>query len=155
MTNILQRLLDPAAIQLNLDAETSSDVINCLGNKLFAAGYVRDTFVQAALTRESKLPTGLPLDGEINAAIPHTDCEHVFKAGLAMATLTKPVIFQNMISPEESVPVRLVFVLALDHPKAQVEMLMEVAGVLQNKELIEKLMQATTNDEVQSILAEL
>lgn len=154
MTNILQRLLDPAAIQLNLDAETSTEVITCLGNKLFEAGYVRDSFVQAALTRESKLPTGLPLGGEINAAIPHTDCEHVIKGGLAMATLTKPVIFQNMISPEESVPVRIVFVLALESPHAQVEMLKEVANVLQNNELIEKLLQAKTNEDIQSVLSE-
>jgi PTS system galactitol-specific IIA component len=88
------------------------------------------------------MPTGLPLEGVYNAAIPHTESEHVLKPGLALATLAKPVIFQNMILPEEGVPVQLVILMALDQPKSQVEMLQEIAGVLQNPQVIDRLMQA-------------
>ena len=44
-----------------------------------------------------------------------------------MATLTKPVVFMNMVSPEEPVEAQLVFVLALEQPKSQIEMLQEIA----------------------------
>ena len=53
------------------------------------------------------MPTGLPLAGGINAAIPHMDLEDVLKPGVALATLLEPVIFQNnTIASEEGVPVR-------------------------------------------------
>jgi PTS system galactitol-specific IIA component len=150
--NILDFLV-PSAVALQHDARDSKDVIAHLGKCLFDAGYVRETFVDAALDRESRLPTGLPLSGNVNAAIPHTEVEHVLKPGLAMATLSAPVTFQNMVAPEEAVACQLVFVMALDQPKAQIEMLQEIAGILQNPEVIERLMSATDFEEVRSTFA--
>src|SRR5664279_2080654 len=125
-----------------MNSTSAEDVIQNLSDRLLRAGYVRDSFAAAALKREQSIPTGLPLSGSINAAIPHTDIEHVIKPGVGMATLAEPVVFHNMVSPEENVDVRLVFILALDQPKSQVEMLQEVAGVLQNPELVNNLINA-------------
>jgi PTS system galactitol-specific IIA component len=150
--NILDFLV-PGSVALHYEASDSKDVIAHLGKCLFDAGYVRETFVEAALDRESRLPTGLPLSGNVNAAIPHTEVEHVLKPGLAMATLSAPVTFQNMVAPEEAVACQLVFVMALDQPKAQIEMLQEIAGILQNPEVIERLMSAKGFEEVRSTFA--
>ena len=150
--NILDFLV-PGSVALHYAASDSEDVISHLGRLLFDAGYVRDSFVDAALDRESRLPTGLPLSGGVNAAIPHTEVEHVLKPGLAMATLSAPVTFQNMISPEEAVPCQIVFVMALDQPKAQVEMLQEIAGILQNPTIINSLMKANDFEEVRETLS--
>ncbi len=147
--NILDFLV-PSSVALHYTASDSKDVISHLGNLLFDAGYVRASFVDAALNRESRLPTGLPLSGDVNAAIPHTEVEHVLKPGLAMATLSAAVTFQNMVSPEEAVPCQLVFVMALDQPKAQIEMLQEIAGILQNPAVINRLMQANNFEEVRT-----
>ncbi len=152
--NKILKLLEPRAVKLNLEARDAREVVSILGDELYEAGYVLESFVEAALTRESELPTGLPLAGEYNAAIPHTDVEHVKKPGLALATLTKDVVFKNMVSPEEDVPVQLVILMALDKPKAQVDMLQEIAGVLQNASMIEQLMQAQDFREVQIALSE-
>jgi PTS system galactitol-specific IIA component len=54
-----------------------------------------------------------------------------------------------MVSPEEAVPCQLVFVMALDQPKAQIEMLQEIAGILQNPTVIQSLMSANTFEDVQ------
>ncbi len=70
-----------------------------------------------------------------------------------MATLSAPVIFQNMVSPDEAVPCRLVFVMALDQPKAQIEMLQEIAGILQNPDVINSLMSANDFEEVRATLS--
>ncbi len=152
MTKILE-LLEPAATGFQLKAETSTEVIVYLGKSLVEAGYVRDSFIDAAVAREKELPTGLPLNGSINAAIPHTDVEHVIKAGLAMATLAQPVVFQNMAVPDEVVPVQLVFLLALDKPKAQIEMLQEIAGLLQQPDIVARLIEANNFEEVKKLLA--
>lgn len=150
--NILDFLV-PGSVALHYAAPDSKDVITHLGTLLLESGYVRETFVEAALDRERRLPTGLPLSGNVNAAIPHTEVEHVIKPGLAMATLTAPVTFQNMVSPEEAVPCQLVFVMALDRPKAQIEMLQEIAGILQDPALIEQLMLANDFEQVQAALS--
>ncbi len=152
MSNKLFQLLDRDAICLQMDAKDATDVIENLGIRLYIDGYVKDTFVDAALAREKKLPTGLPLGGEVNAAIPHTDVIHVLKPGVALATLKRPVIFKNMIQPEEDVSVKLVFLLSLEQPKSQIEMLQEIAGVLQRPETVDKLMSANSFEDVQAAL---
>ena len=148
----LNKLLVKDAIIMNLNAETPSQVIEILGTRLKEAGYVRSTFVKGALDRESRLPTGLPLGGSINAAIPHTEVQHVIKAGLALATLSKEVNFNNMVNPSEEVPVRLVFVMALSEPHQQVTMLQEIADVLQNEATIETIINATSIEEITKVL---
>ncbi len=147
-------ILEDHAIILNLDAKNSSEVIHALAQKLYEKGYVYETFAKAAIERERSLPTGLPLMGDINAAIPHTDIVHVKKPGLAMATLENPVAFQNMISPDETVEVQFVVLMALDEAKAQVEMLQAIAQLLQHPSIIEAIFAATSPKEVKHLLSE-
>ncbi len=144
----LNQYLSESNILLGLEAESSSDVIRQLGKTLLEDGYVKESYIDAVINREKTLPTGLPLDGDVNVAIPHTDIEHVNKSAVAMATLAKPVTFQNMVDPSESVAVKIVFLLALEEPHAQIEMLQEVAGVVQNAGVLKALLAATDPKEV-------
>ncbi len=145
---MLTKLLDPDAILIHISAQDAAEVVRRLSEKLMEKGYVRDSFADAALAREAELPTGLMLGGDVNAAIPHTDVEHVIRPAVALATLARPVIFRHMIDPTEEVPVQIVFLLALEQPKSQVTMLQEVAGVLQNATLIERIMASSTADQI-------
>lgn len=148
MSKAIVQLLHPEGVLLDCEFTSAEEVISAIGNKLFDAGFVKESFVNAAIEREKTLPTGLPLGGGINAAIPHTEIEHVIKPALGMATLKNEVNFRNMVSPDELVPVRLVFVLALEQPKAQIEMLQEVAGVLQNPKLVSDLLDKNSYKEI-------
>ncbi len=141
-------LLRPEAISLQLEAHSMEDVIQTLGTSLLQLGYVKDNFIEATLRREASMPTGLPLGGAINAAIPHVDIEYVNRSALALATLQQPVVFHNMVDPEEDVPVQLVIMLALDQPKSQIQTLQEVAEILQKPSVIDSLMAARTSEEV-------
>jgi len=152
MSGKLAEFLVPGAICLNLEAVDAGEVIRAIGERLLQAGYVHPTFTDAALEREKNIPTGLPLGGRFNAAIPHTDIEHVIKPGVGMATLTRPVVFMNMVSPEEPVEAQLVFVLALEQPKSQIEMLQEIAGVLQKPSVVEALVTAGNVEDVYTAL---
>jgi len=141
------------AIVLGLEANSSEEVIRVLGGKLRDLGYVKDNFIEAALEREANMPTGLPLGGDYNAAIPHVDIEYVNQSALGLATLKEDVVFYNMVDSDEEVPCRLVIMLALDQPKSQIEMLQSVAAVLQAPETIQELVTAKTTEEVFSILS--
>lgn len=54
MSERILNLLEPAAVRLHLEAQDKAEVITELGTQLFNTGYVRDSFVQAALQREAE-----------------------------------------------------------------------------------------------------
>ncbi len=85
------------AICTQVEAKTSEDVIRLLGGKLHALGYVKDSFIEATLQREANMPTGLPLGGEFNAALPHVDIEYVNKPALALASLTLGKVYRAIL----------------------------------------------------------
>ena len=147
-------LLLPQAILLQAEARDAADIIRRLGSILHHLGYVSDGFVEATLAREASMPTGLPLGGKVNAAIPHVDIAYVRRPALALATLRRPVTFQNMVEPETPVPVQLVIMLALEQPKSQIEALQQVAQILQKPGMVERLMAAVTPGEALAIVAE-
>ncbi len=149
----IKEFLHEKAVILGSEATSSEEVIRTLGGKLCDLGYVKDNFVEAALEREANMPTGLPLGGEYNAAIPHVDIEYVNHSALGLATLKEDVVFYNMVESNEVVPCRLVIMLALDTPKSQIEMLQSVAAILQNPDTIRKLVNAKTTEEVFSALS--
>jgi len=130
------------------DARDATEVITHLSDALEKRGYVKSSFRDAVLERELSLPTGLELDGQIHAAIPHADVEHVNSPSVALAVLEKPVIFRCMVEPEKELPVRLVFLLAMNEPKKQVELLQQIATILQDNELIQRLVNSKTEKEV-------
>ncbi len=152
MNKVLE-LLEPKAIIYNHEAKDSSEILSKLGELLMEAGYVKDTFTQGAIEREKNFPTGLELGGEINAAIPHTDIVHVIKPGLALATLKNPVNFKNMGNKDQDVPCRLVFVMALNEAHAQVEMLRELATILQEPSTLEELIKAKNYQDVMNAIS--
>lgn len=147
------QFLPQEAIALQLQVADAEQVIRLLGGRLRQLDLVKDGFVEATLRREAEMPTGLPLGGDINAAIPHVDIEYVNRPALALATLASPVVFHNMVEPDEEVPVRLVIMLALEQPKSQIEMLQQVSALLQQPDLVAALMTATSASEALTLLS--
>jgi len=132
--------------------QSRDEAISVLGRRLEERGLVKPTFVAAAVERERTMPTGLPLGDDINVAVPHTDPEHVLRPGLALATLAQPVLFGSMDDPEQMIPVRVVFVMALSERKAQIEMLQSIAEVIQDRKTLDALLAARTVPEVLTAL---
>lgn len=149
---LITDFLDTDRIRLALPSTTSEDVIRELGGLLLGQGRVTDGFIDATLAREATMPTGLPLGGKYNVAIPHVDVEYVTESSLALATLPEPVVFRNMVDPDDEVPVRLVIMLALNQPKSQVEMLSSIANLFQNNALVEQIVNAGSAEDVMELL---
>jgi galactitol PTS system EIIA component len=152
MAQALMNYLDPGAIVLGIKAATDQDVIRILADRLHTLGYVKPSFADAVLEREATLPTGLPLGGDNNVAVPHTDPEHVLKPGLALATMVEPVSFFNMEDSDEKLQVSVVFLMALNDKDKQIEMLQEIAGTIQSPEIISALIQSKSVEDVFRIL---
>lgn len=152
MAEALLNTLDPGAIVLGVKASSDQEVIRILAARLEALGYVKPSYADAVIARELALPTGLPLGGTNNVAVPHTDPHHVIRPGLALATLAEPVLFSNMEDPDEKISVRAVFLMALNDKDKQVEMLQEIAGAIQSPDIMAALIAAKSVKDVLGLL---
>ena len=93
-------------LAVTLSGDNDKEVIKQMASALEEEGYVKDTFADAIVKRESVYPTGLPV-GQINVAIPHTDPEHVNNAAICLGILDKPVTFNVMGMEGETTEVSL------------------------------------------------
>lgn len=151
MSELLRRHLDPRAVLVGVRASDSDEAIDLLAARLHELGHVHASWGPAAREREAQMPTGLPL-GSLNAAIPHTDPEHVVAGALALAVFAEPVLFRSMEDPDEALAVRIVFALAVREKGAQVPMLQAVIGTISDAARLARLAAATTPDEALEIL---
>ena len=152
MAQALLDMLDPRAIVLGVKASSNEEVIRSLASRLEALGYVKASYADAVVAREKVMPTGLPLGGANNVAVPHTDPQHVIRPGLALATLDEPVQFSNMEDPDDRIPVGIVFLMALNDKDKQVEMLQEIVETIQSPESIAALIAANSAEDVLGLL---
>lgn len=141
-------------IFIDLDFNSREELIKYMSDQMMSVGKVKDTYCNAVLERELKYPTGLNT-GDLKVAIPHTDPVHVKSAGIAVATLDKQVEFKNMEDPNQNIDVDLVFMLAVANPEAQVPLLVKLMGIFSSKELLKKIKESKTKNEIKQILEEL
>ena len=81
-------------------------------------------------------------------AIPHTDAEFVIEQSMAIAILKNPVNFTFMGSEDVQVPVKVVFMLAIKEPHAQLEFLQALMELFQNDELVLDIVNSNSEKEV-------
>ncbi|MGX7226024.1 PTS sugar transporter subunit IIA [Enterococcus malodoratus] len=114
-------------------------------------GWVREDFLDRIKTREETFPTGIQLMS-MGAAIPHTDAECILEEFVAVITLQDSVVFQSMEDNNQQVKAQIVFVLGLNQPHAQLEMLQSLMGLLQNESALSELLLANTATELVSAI---
>jgi len=131
--------------------ESKENAILFLAEQLKEKGYVYETFFSAVVEREEKYPTGLYL-GKINVAIPHTDTKHVKQSGVAILTLDKPVIFNKMDDPSQTIPVLIIFLLAVSEPNEYVQFLSKLVGNFSKEEVVKRIYEETDTAKSTEIL---
>lgn len=141
------KVLHKNLIKLNLRCNTSEDVIKELGSLMKKEGCVKESYVEAVLKREKNHPTGLPSKG-ISVAIPHTDSSHVEKSAISIGILESPVKFSMMGNENIKLNVEIVFMLAIDDPKAQIKLLQRLMSIFQDEKLLLDLKKSNTEEDV-------
>jgi Phosphotransferase system mannitol/fructose-specific IIA domain (Ntr-type) len=135
----------PELIMVNMQAKDAQDAIRQTGKLFYEHGFVKDTYVDAALAREVEFPTGLQLK-DIAVAMPHTDSEHVLKPGVCVVSLAEPVVFAHMGEPEKKVKAEMLFMMSILNPDEQIETLQKVLGVFQTPEVVAEFKAATDEE---------
>ncbi len=141
----------PELFFLDLKVKDKFDLFQRMFEKLREGGFVKESFITGIIEREKNYPTGLQLSG-YGCAIPHTDIEHVIRPTIAIATLNQEIEFQSMGDPKSKVNVNVVFMLALSQKQDQLEMLKELALMMQNQVIMKKIMVTKTSGEFIEII---
>jgi len=140
-------------IELQYKANKAEDVLKRLGQLLYDYDFVKDTYLKGVLEREKVYPTGLPSRG-ISIAIPHTDPIHVKKSQIAVMTLKNPVLFSMMGSPEVTLPVQIVFMMAIKEPKQQLQLLKQLMKVFQDEKLLQEILASQDEENLKTLLSQ-
>jgi galactitol PTS system EIIA component len=140
-------------ILLDLKCNTGEEVIRTLADPLIAKKWVKDGYLKAVLERETEYPTGLPTDGTA-VAIPHTNSEYCLRSAMVTGILREPVPFGNMADPDELLPVRIVFLLAIKEPAFQVHWLKKLVSMLQKQGMLDKLVNSPSAHAATDLLRE-
>lgn len=145
--------LNEETVFTELDVKNGSDVFEKMGGGLTAAGYCKQSYVQALKDREKDFPTGIVV-GEYGVAIPHTDPEHVNRSAVCVASLKNPVMFYHMgTNPKEGiqVPVKFVMMLAIAGT-GHLEVLQQAIQLIQDQEVLKQLIHAQDIEKVIEII---
>jgi PTS system galactitol-specific IIA component len=148
-----QSLLHENLIFLDVSVTTTEDVLTWMAHQLCELGYVKDSYAQALIDREREFATGLPGAGA-GIAIPHAEPEHVLKSAIAVGVLKSPVEFMMMGNHDELIDAKIIFMLALHDGHAHVAVLSQLMDVIQNEELLHRIIQTDTQSELFKILTQ-
>lgn len=141
----------PNLFFLNSKTTDKFELFHRMYEKLHEGGFVKESFLNGVIEREKKYPTGLQLSG-YGCAVPHTDIEHVITPAIAVATLDQPLEFHAMGDAKSKVKVNTVFMLALNKEQDQVKMLSELALMMQNQDIMKKIMAASSSAEICKVI---
>jgi len=133
-----QLLTDEDLILLNFEAKDRKEIIEELGRRVLAKGYICPEFIPKLLEREEEFPTGLETVYPI--AIPHVG-EYCVQPFLAVATTKEPVIFNAMDGSGKELDVRLVFLFGITNPEEQVTVLKRFMFAFNEEKNLKSLIQ--------------
>ena len=84
----------------------------------------------------------------INIAMPHTYPEHVIKPAILVATLENPIDFHEMGNSSNTVPAKLIFMLAVTDPKGHLEILSKLMSIFSQEDKLIDLYNSTQAKEI-------
>lgn len=134
-----------------LKVESQSELFDALAQRVIEMGFARDDYAEGLKQREKEYPTGLPVAGGV--AIPHTAAEFVSTDTIAVATLENPISFSEMGGASDSkVEVGVVLCLVLVDATKHVSLLSSLIKKIQKTDLIKKLRDAGSSEDIRSLL---
>ena len=137
-------------IQVNCLVKDQFDAIALAAQPLLEKGFITEEFIDAAIERERIFPTGLPT--KIGVALPHTEAKYVLNESISILTLKNTIVFAGMGNPKESIPVQIVFLLAISNPEKQLRILQTIITIIQNEKMLKKIRDAKEPQDIYNLI---
>ena len=148
---MIKNLIKKDNIQIIENNITQLDFFKMVGDLLEKDGYVTKDFSQQLSMREISYPTGLRL-GKCCVAIPHVEGQYSKKSTIFISLLKHTISWRNMEDIDEILPVSIVFNLVLTNQEKHITVLQELIKMIQNENLIEKINNAYTAEQIYQII---
>ncbi|EOH97626.1 PTS sugar transporter subunit IIA [Enterococcus pallens] len=120
------------------EKNSPEDVFEEVYLDLLKQGLVTVDFLASLLEREHNYPTGLdltPIDRQLpNIAIPHTESEYVRTTRVIPIKLKTPLIFHNMIAPDDQLTVCFLFMILNENGVEQAGVLADIMDFINRTE---------------------
>jgi len=97
---------------------------------LVKKGYVSPAYLEALIEREKRYPTGLRINDTLSVALPHAHVMYTIKPVVFVILLKNPVRFNRMGSPNESVYVNALMIVALKDLDRSAKILRKIGDLL-------------------------
>ncbi|MBM6952723.1 PTS sugar transporter subunit IIA [Enorma phocaeensis] len=144
MSTVDTSLFTPELVFFDFEASDRVDFFTKMSQILMDKGYVKESWLDAIMTREKNYPTGLAFE-HISVALPHVDPEHLVKPYIAVIKPKEPVIFEGMAGIGGDIPAELIVNLGLlAHAEGQVAVLQALMGVFMEGDTVADIRAQTT-----------
>lgn len=135
---------------------SKEEMFKTVSDHLYTKGYVKETYLESLLQRESLHPTGLQVEDLISIAIPHTDIDHVNKQTMVVVKNNgSHFAFQRMDEPSETLFVDLAFLLVVKEPDGYVSFLSALTSLFQEDSFIDLLSSSPPDQICKSLVKKL
>lgn len=144
MSTVDTSLFTPELVFFDFEASDRVDFFTKMSQILMDKGYVKESWLDAIMTREKNYPTGLAFE-HISVALPHVDPEHLVKPYIAVIKPKEPVVFEGMAGIGGDIPAELIVNLGLlAHAEGQVAVLQALMGVFMEEDTVADIRAQTT-----------
>jgi galactitol PTS system EIIA component len=131
-------IIPEKSVFADLNVPNKEGALKVLTDSLLEQGFIYDSFYESLLEREENYPTGLE-SYDIGIAIPHTDPKHVKQDSIAVAVLDKPVVFQDMVDKNNSIKVKIIFLLSLSESTKHLNILKQIIELIKGEGTLKEI----------------
>lgn len=129
---------DSDLVQTDIYAVNQKEAIEKVARMLIHHKYVTQEYPKLVFERELLYPTGLITRGAI-IAIPHAADHAVQGNHIAIGILKNPVAFRSMEDMEQSIQVKIIFMLAIGGAHEHLEMLQILMQLFKEENLLKNV----------------
>lgn len=141
----LQDIIDETVVFTNLEFDNKKDVLSYLAGEMYQAGYVTKKYEKSLFDREEIMSTDL--GNQI--AIPHGSEKEIIESRVAIATLKKPIVWDK-----HEISVVFLLALTMDNPQKTKNILKNLYSIMDSKNTIKKIIEASDEDDITSLIHE-
>ena len=114
------------------------ELLEKMGKVAQDAGWAKEGYIEALLTREAKYATGLHANG-MDVAIPHADPEWTNEPAMVVGFLEDPVPFEPMGGVGDVVMAKIVIMLVIPDADTHIEFLSAFSTFIEEKSRLDRL----------------
>lgn len=144
---MLYEMLRQNLIKLNVDAGTKEEAVRAVGQLMLDGGYIKPAYINAMCEMAEDAAGYIVITKGV--AMPHARPEYgVNRICAAIITLKEPIPFGNPVND----PVKMVIALAATDHISHLELMQDIAAVLDDEELVEQLKQGRSETELTELI---